>query len=151
MDEQMLKKLQNLLDKVAIEDKIKLYAQNLDTKNFENMHVVFMPGAHIDYTVAGGAKCSFEEMFAFWPQGLNAFRSQHLMGNVQVQVSEDRSTAVSTHILFNPMTRKTRKGEDYTFFCGLHYDCKWVRTEADDWKITEMIERDLCYMYHRPL
>ena len=44
MDELMLKKLQNLLDKVAIEDKIKLYAQNLDTKNFENMRAIFMPG-----------------------------------------------------------------------------------------------------------
>ena len=125
MDELMMKKLQNLLDKVAIEDKIKLYAQNLDTKNFENMRAIFMPGAHIDYTVAGGAKCCFE-------------------------VSDDRSTAESTHILFNPMTRQTRKGE-YTFFCGLHYDCKWARTEDDDWKITEMIERDLCYMYHRPI
>ena len=62
MDELMVKKLQNLLDKVAIEDKIKLYAQNLDTKNFENMRAVFMPGAHIDYTVAGGACCCFEEM-----------------------------------------------------------------------------------------
>lgn len=150
MDELMLKKLQNLLDKVAIEDKIKLYAQNLDTKNFENMHAVFAPGAHIDYTVAGGACCSFEEMFDFWPKGLGAFLSQHLMGNVQVTVSDDRATAASTHILFNPMTRKTKKG-DYTFFCGLHYDCKWVRCGEDDWKITEMVERDLCYMYHRPL
>ncbi len=150
MDEIMVKKLQNLLDKVAIEDKIKLYAQNLDTKNFDNMQAVFMPGAHIDYTVAGGAVGPFEEVRKYWPQGLGQFRSQHLMGNVQVQVSTDRSTAVSTHILFNPMTRTTKKG-DYTFFCGLHYDCKWVRTEDDDWKITEMIERDLCYMYHRPL
>ncbi|MBQ5672063.1 MAG: nuclear transport factor 2 family protein [Oscillospiraceae bacterium] len=48
MDELMLKKLQNLLDKVAIEDKIKLYAQNLDTKNWDNMKNVFMSGAHID-------------------------------------------------------------------------------------------------------
>ena len=150
MDELMMKKLQNLLDKVAIEDKIKLYAQNLDTKNFENMRAIFMPGAHIDYTVAGGAKCCFEEMLSYWPVGLNGFNSQHLMGNVQVKVSDDRSTAESTHILFNPMTRQTRKGE-YTFFCGLHYDCKWQRTEDDDWKITEMIERDLCYMYHRPI
>ena len=55
MDELMKKKLQHLLDKVAIEDKIKLYAQNLDTKNFENMRAIFMPGAHLDYTVAGGA------------------------------------------------------------------------------------------------
>ena len=39
MDELMMKKLQNLLDKVAIEDKIKLYARNLDTKNFENIQV----------------------------------------------------------------------------------------------------------------
>lgn len=150
MDENMMRKLQNLLDKVAIEDKIKRYAQLLDTKGFDKMDEIFMPGAHIDYAAAGGAVGPFEEIREYWPQGLGNFRSQHLMGNVQVEVSADRATATSTHILFNPMTRNTRKGE-YTFFCGLHYDCKWVRVSEDEWKVTEMIERDLCYMYHRPI
>lgn len=150
MENAMMKQLQNLLDKVAIEDKIKLYAQYLDYKRFDEMGDVFMPDAHIDYTVTGGAAGSFEEIRQFWPQGLGKFHSHHLMCNVQVDVAEDRSTARSSHILFNPMTRDTRKGE-YTFFCGLRYDCKWVRLEGDDWKITEMLEHDLAYMYHRPL
>ena len=42
------------------------------------------------------------------------------------------------------------KGKDYTFFCGLFYDCEWIMTEQGVWKVTKMVERD-SYMFRPPV
>ena len=146
---EMTQRLQDLLDRVAIEDQIKHYASLIDTKQFHRLEEVLMPGAWIDYTASGGEKGTLEEMRTFLSRSMAPFRSQHLMTNVEVTFSPDRNTATSTHLLFNPMTMD-RGGRDYTFFCGLWYDCQWVRVEPEVWKATSMIQRD-GYTYHRPL
>ena len=141
----MEKQLQYLLDRLALEDQIKLYAHLLDTKQFDRMFEVFMPGAQVDYSVTGGAKGQIEEIKEYLKEGLGPFRSQHLATNIMADIASDRKSAKTTHILFNPMTMDL-KGKDYTFFCGLFYDCDWVITEEGTWKITKMMERD-CYFY----
>lgn len=147
--ENMEQKLQYLLDRLAIEDQIKHYAHLIDSKQFDRLYDVMAPGAWMDYSVCGGEKCSVEEMIGHVTKSMAQFRSQHLMTNVEVCIAPDRRTAQSTHILFNPMTMDM-DGRDYTFFCGLHYDCDWILTEDEIWKITKVIQRD-CYTYHRPL
>ena len=146
---ELTQQLQQLLDRVAIEDQIKHYAALIDGKQFDRLEEVLLPGAWIDYTASGGEKGTLEEMRGFLSRSMAPFRSQHLMTNVEVTVAPDRKTASSTHLLFNPMTMDQR-GRDYTFFCGLRYDCEWVRTEEDVWKAARMVQTD-GYAYHRPL
>jgi len=133
--------LQNLLDRDAIERQIKRYAHIIDYKEFDQMYDVLVPGAWIDYTATGGEKGTVEEMKVYLGKSMAMFRSQHLMTNVEVDIAPDRQSAKSTHLLFNPMTMK-KKGHDYTFFCGVRYDCDWVMAEEGIWKITRMIQWD---------
>lgn len=139
MDENMLEQLQTLLDKKAIEDQILHYAHLVDGKQFEDFYDVMVPGAWIDYTASGGIKGSVEDMKQYLSKSMAMFRSQHLMTNIETTIAPDRKTAKSTHILFNPMTM-TLKGQDHTFFCGLWYDCDWVRCEDGVWRIEKMIQ-----------
>lgn len=141
----MDKQLQYLLDRLALEDQIKLYAHFLDTKQFDRMFEVFMPGAWLDYTVTGGEKGVIEDIKEYLKGSLAQFRSQHLATNIMADIAPDRKSAKTTHILFNPMTMDL-KGKDYTFFCGLFYDCDWVMSEDGTWKIIKLVERD-CYFY----
>lgn len=141
----MDKQLQYLLDRLALEDQIKLYAHFLDTKQFDRLYEVFVPGAKVDYGVTGGAKGVVEETREYLKVSMAQFRSQHLATNIMADIAPDRKSAKTTHILFNPMTMDL-KGKDYTFFCGLFYDCDWVMTEEGTWKITSLLERD-CYFY----
>ena len=145
----MEEQLQYLLDRLALEDQIKLYAHFLDTKQFDRMFEVFAPGAWVDYTTTGGAKGPVEETKEYLKVGLALFRSQHLATNIMAEIAEDRKTAKTTHLLFNPMTMDL-KGKDYTFFCGLFYDCEWIMTEQGVWKVTKMVERD-SYMFRPPV
>lgn len=137
----MKQQLQDLLDRDAIERQIKRYAHIIDHKEFDKLYDVMVPGAWIDYTATGGEKGTVEEMEKSLEQSMAIFRSQHLMTNVEVDIAEDRKSAKSTHLLFNPMTMKKR-GRDYTFFCGVRYDCDWVPTEGGIWKISRMIQWD---------
>lgn len=145
----MEKKLQYLLDRLAIEDQIKHYAQLVDSKGFDRLQEVMMPGGIIDYRASGGERGTVEEIPDFLVRTMTDVRSQHLMTNVECEIAPDRNSARTTHLLFNPMTIDLH-GRDYTYFCGLRYDCDWVRTEADEWKMTSMVQRD-AYLYHRPL
>ena len=51
---ELTQQLQQLLDRVAIEDQIKHYAALIDGKQFDRLEEVLLPGAWIDNTASGG-------------------------------------------------------------------------------------------------
>lgn len=138
----MEKELQYLLDRRAIEDQIIRYAFLIDSKGFENLDEVMTADAFIDYSASGGSKAKgrLPEMKKYLKKSMAAFASQHLMTNISCEISPDRSSAASRHLLFNPLTIKMG-GEDYTMFQGLAYNCKWL-LQNGVWKISEMVQSD---------
>jgi 3-phenylpropionate/cinnamic acid dioxygenase small subunit len=126
--------LEELLDRVEIDDLLTRYANALDTKDFDLLDEVFTPDAHLDYTSAGGIAGDFPTVKAWLAEVLPHFpQYQHLIGNRKITVDGDRATLVS--VLFNPMVMKN--GD--TFFCGAEYRDDLVRT-ADGWRIANRYE-----------
>lgn len=145
----MDKQIQYLLDRLAIEDQVKKYARIVDRKEFDRLGEVFTEDAWVDYTASGGKAGNFEQTREFLGQSMQMFSStQHLMGNVIVDIAEDGKTAVGEVMLFNPLTMPTPNGP-YTFFCGVWYHDEWVKTDDGVWKMKRRVQEN-SYAYHRP-
>lgn len=145
----MEKEVQYLLDRLAIEDQVKKYAVIVDRKQFDRLGEVFTEDAWVDYTASGGQAGNFEETKAFLIQSMQMFSStQHMMGNVVIDIAEDGKTAKGEVMLFNPLTMPT-EGGPYTFFCGVWYHDDWVKTEEGVWKMRKRVQEN-SYAYHRP-
>ena len=127
--------LDELLDRLEIDDLLTRYATAIDDKTFDLLATVFTPDAHIDYTSAGGVAGDYPTVQAWLAEVLPHFPAyQHLVGNRRVTLAGDAATAVSA--FFNPMVM----GDGGTFFCGGEYHDKLVRT-ADGWRIAERVEK----------
>ncbi len=143
----MEEKLRQLLERVAIEDQIKLYAHLIDTKQFDRLDEVAYPDAWLDYTASGGEACSAEEMKDCMRKSMAPFMSEHLMTNVRVDLDADGVHAKSDNLLLNPMVIEC-KGDKKIFFVGLHYDIDWEKDEAGVWKIRKSVQKD-SYTYYK--
>ena len=132
------KTLQYLLDRLEIEDKVKLYAELIDRKRFDELEQVFTPDAYIDYTASGGIAGPLGEIREYLRRSMGPLRSQHLMSNVQCSISDDGLSAAPTVMLFNPLILDTKKGRQ-TFFMGLWYHDEWVKT-GDGWRMSRRVQ-----------
>ena len=143
----MEKNLQYLLDRLAIEDQVKRYATLVDRKLIDQLNEVFTDDAWIDYTASGGAAGNLEETKAYLKAvfGPTFTSTQHMMGNVVVDIAEDGKSAVGEVMLFNPLSIG-----DYTFFCGVWYHDEWIKTDEGIWKMRRRVQEN-SYAYHRPL
>ena len=127
-----------LLDRLAIEDQIRLYAELIDRKRFDELELVFTPDAWIDYTASGGMAGSLPEIREYLRRSMGPLRTQHMMGNVRCEIDGSGESAETTVMLFNPLGCDTRRGP-YTFFVGLWYHDRWVRTK-DGWRMTRRVQ-----------
>ena len=123
--------LQDLLDRAEIGDLLARYSTALDNRDWALLGSVFVPDALCDYGALGN------------PHGLDEITSlirgtigdldatQHLVGNVVVEVRGDEATAdcylISQHI------RRDTPGGDHYFLGGRYHD-RVVRTPAG-WRI----------------
>jgi 3-phenylpropionate/cinnamic acid dioxygenase small subunit len=131
-------KLQELADRLEIDDLLTRYATAVDNKDWDLFRTCFTPDAFIDYTAAGGIKGKLPEIAAWLAEVLPAFpMTQHIVANRDVVVDGD--TATSRSCFFNPMGLAAGKEEMQLFFDGGYYNDKLVRT-ADGWRIAERIE-----------
>lgn len=129
--------LQQIADRLEIEDVLTRYATAIDTKNWQLLERCFTPDAVVDYTSVGGVRGSFPEIKEWLSSVLPHFpMTQHLVTNKTVAVDGD--TAISRCALFNPMGMPDGKGGFELFFDGAYYDDKLVRT-SDGWRIRERI------------
>ena len=130
--------LQDLADRLEIDDLLTRYATAVDTKDWDLFAACFTPDAYIDYTSAGGIKGTLSEVQRWLAQVLVAFpMTQHLVTNRAVVI--DGNSATSRSGVFNPMGLPGDAGGLVLFFEGGYYNDKLVRTAAG-WRIAERVE-----------
>ena len=130
--------LQVMSDRLEIQDLFARYSFAIDERDWNALDSVFTPDARIDYTESGGAKGSVCEIKAWLPRALERFPAfQHMVATTKLTLQGDSAT--SRTILFNPMVHRDAEGAHHTFFIGLWYRDKLVRT-MEGWRIAERYE-----------
>jgi hypothetical protein len=131
--------LQEISDRLEIQQLMVDYSTAIDTKNFDGLDLVFTPDAYIDYRVFGGIDGRFPEIKAWLTETLKRFPIYyHMIGNVDIKITGD--TATSKITCFNPMVVAMPEGGTQVMYCGLWYHDKHVRT-AEGWRIAERVEQ----------
>ncbi len=138
---------QEMSDRLEIQDLFTRYCFAIDDRNWDALDDLFTPDAQIDYTATGGSAGPVAEIKQWLAQALGACgMSQHMVSLPNLSITGD--TATSRMILFNPMMMDDGKGGQSTFFCGVWYHDKLVRTAAG-WRIAERSQK-LAYMHATP-
>ena len=130
--------LQELSDRLEIDDLLTRYANALDDRDWERWAACFTADARIDYTAAGGIQGSLPEVRAWLEQVMPGFKmTQHLVTNKEIRLDGDTATCRSC--LFNPMGVADGDGMMVVLECGTYRD-RLVRTAAG-WRIAERVEQ----------
>lgn len=139
--------LQEISDRLEIQDLFARYSFAIDERDWDALDTIFTPDAQIDYTETGGAKGSLAQIKAWLPKALAQFPSfQHMVATTKLTLMGDEAT--SRTILFNPMVHRDETGGETTFFIGLWYRDRLLRT-ADGWRIAERHE-EMAYTHNVP-
>ena len=138
--------LQEISDRMEIQDLLYKYAEIIDQKNFDKLREIFTEDAFIDYSVYGGAAGGLEEIIKFLKEAMTVFpNTHHLNANIQIKISGDSGSGKV--MCFNP--QEMDLGEtSQTFMLGLWYIDKYKRTDAG-WRISERIE-EKCWKFNVP-
>lgn len=137
---------QNMSDRLEIQDLLTSYCDAIDSRNWNALDDIFTPDAIIDYTEAGGAKGTLEEIKLYLDKVLKPFSGmQHMLGLPMIKITGDEAS--SRTILFNPMVIE-KEGNPNVFFVGLWYRDKLVRT-SKGWRIQSRHE-ELSYFHNLP-
>lgn len=130
--------LQEMSDRLEIQDLFARYSFAIDERDWDALDTIFTSDARIDYSETGGGAGSLTEIKAWLPKALERFPMfQHLAATTKLTLAGDSAT--SRTILFNPMVFPAADGSPHTFFIGLWYRDRLVRT-ADGWRICERYE-----------
>ncbi len=130
--------LQQISDRLEIEQLIVDYANAIDRRDFDALDQVFTPDAYIDYRAMGGVDGKYPEIKAWLKPALDKFPAySHMVGNITTKIEGDAASART--LCFNPMTVDLGGGNSQVMFLGLWYADKLVRTK-DGWRMTERIE-----------
>ena len=140
--------LQELSDRMEIQDLLVRYSHAIDTRQWHLLDQVFTPDAHIDYTAMGGDKGNLSEIKAFLDKSFKMFSaSQHMITNSAVELDGDEATGRT--MCHNPMVFRAEDGGDgQVFYCGLWYLDRLVRT-PEGWRIRERVE-EKSYFFNTP-
>jgi hypothetical protein len=131
--------LEELSDRLQINDLLVRYTTAIDNKDFELLDTCFTPDAHVDYTSSGGAVGKYPEVRAWLEKALKPFTAMMpLLGNGTVELHGDRASA-KTYV-FNPMGLPNKEGGLDMFRVGAFYVDELVRTE-EGWRIAKRIEK----------
>lgn len=143
----MAKSLQELSDRLEIQDLQAAYSHAIDTRDFDALDRVFTADAWIDYTAFGGPAGDLASTKKFLAGALAMFGGfQHMVATSQVKLAGNRATAKT--ICWNPMVVRKPGGEEHVFFCGLWYHDEFLRT-LDGWRITKRSE-ERCFTHNMP-
>jgi 3-phenylpropionate/cinnamic acid dioxygenase small subunit len=134
--------LQQLQDKIEIQELLARYARGLDTKDWELWRSVFVPDAVLDYSSAGIPAGKRDEIGALFEQAFATIPwAQHIITNVEVDFDADGDRAKVRAYFFNPMQLP---GMDEQSACGGTYEHDMVRT-ADGWKSEKVVENNMWF------
>jgi hypothetical protein len=158
--------LQEISDRLEIQDLIHRYAQIIDAKDFDLLREeIFCEDAFIDYSAFGGSKGNLEETIAFLHKVMKIFpNTQHLNANIQISLGRsaigsaggteseaarsDPDQATGRIMCLNPQEMKLPGHDNHIFFCGLWYIDRYRRTELG-WRIAERIE-EKSFVFNAP-
>jgi hypothetical protein len=125
--------LQEISDRMEIQDLLYRYADVIDRKAFAELRDVFTADAHIDYSAFGGSVGSLEETIAFLDKVMPLFpHTQHLNSNLQIEVDGDAGRG--RVMCFNPQEIALPGGGTQVFMLGLWYVDVYRRTPGG-WRI----------------
>lgn len=127
----MADRLQELVDRADIGDLLARYCSALDSRDWAGLRSVFASDAVCDYGALGNPHGA-EEIASLIRSTIGDLdATQHLIGNVTVEVEDDTATAdcylISQHI------RAGAPGGDH-YLLGGRYSDRLVRT-AEGWRI----------------
>ena len=130
--------LQEISDRIEINDLLIRYTRAIDEKDWDLLDRVFTPDARLDYVSSGGIAGPFSKVKAWLSKALAPFpETLHLIGNSEVQLSGDAATARTA--VYNPMFFARADGGRHHFAVGAYYDDELVRT-AEGWRIARRVE-----------
>lgn len=139
--------LQELSDKLELQELSWTYSNAIDTQDFDILDDVFVPDAFIDYTAMGGPEGSYAEIKKFLQEALVNFPDYyHLNSNQQITLNGD--TATGRVMCFNPMGIPQPEGSPHVMMLGLFYKDEYVRT-VDGWRIARR-EEERSWSYNVP-
>ena len=139
--------LQQISDRLEIEQLSVDYANAIDSGNFDALDRVFTPDAYIDYRAMGGIDGRYPEIKAWLKPALGKFPSySHMVGNITATVTGD--TATGRTLCLNPMVVDLGEGKTQVMFLGLWYVDKFIRT-PEGWRMTERVEES-CFAHNVP-
>jgi ketosteroid isomerase-like protein len=140
--------LQEVSDRMEIQDLIHEYSAIIDQKRFDDLRQVFTEDAHIDYSDVGGPVGNRDEIIEFLHKVMVMFPNhQHLNANAQIRVDGD--TATGRVMCFNPQEISTPDGKTHIFMVGLWYLDEYRRTE-NGWRISKRSEQK-SYVFNPPM
>ena len=138
--------LQELSDRLAIQDLITAYSYAIDFRNFDELDELFTSDATLDFTATGGVSGQLAEIKTWLSSVLPMFKGhQHLVGTTKVVLAGDTATASS--ICHNPMYFE-KDGAEQLLYVGLWYHDTFVRT-PDGWRISKRVQQK-GYMHGLP-
>jgi 3-phenylpropionate/cinnamic acid dioxygenase small subunit len=118
------------------------YARAVDTKDWELYRSVFTDDAHIDYSSAGFAAGTLDEVVAQLSAGFATIPwSMHYVTNVEVLSAVDDVVTVRA-MFYNPMQLP---GMPEMSSCGGYYHHEVVRT-PDGWRSRRLVEENVWFV-----
>lgn len=140
--------IQEISDRMEIQDLCYRYAQIIDSKTFDDLRSeIFTEDAFIDYSVYGGSKGDLESTITFLKESLGIFPNTHHL-NANLQINVDGDTGAGRIMCFNPQELDMGDNGKHTFMLGLWYVDKYRRTDAG-WRICERVE-EKCWHFNLP-
>ena len=123
-----------IADRLAIDDLLDAYASALDTKDWDLLRTLFVPGAVVDYTEEGGVRGTVEEAIAWFQMAMAPFTaSQHFVTNRRVAVNGDAATVHA--YIFSPLGVPTGDNVLTLVFAGGFYEDELRRT-PEGWRFS---------------
>lgn len=133
--------LQQLSDRVEIQDLLVRYTRAIDGKDWNLLDTCFTPDAHLDYKSSGGVAGHYPEVRAWLAKALALFPvTVHAISNSHIELDGDRARGRT--LVNNPMAMDRGKGTQYAFTVYAAYVDDFVRTR-DGWRIARRFEETL--------
>jgi hypothetical protein len=134
-EDDMTYSLEELADRMAIQDAIALYVHAFDEFDFDALDAVFTPETVFDFSRLNGGTRDWPTMKAYLKMHHRLPRDQHIYGNISIEFNADRSEAKSKSKVFNPQALLDERQELHKYALhGVYHDL-W-RKAPDGWRIT---------------
>jgi len=131
--------VQEISDRLEIQELIARYSYALDSRNFDALDELFTPDAVLDYTATGAIRGSLAEMKEFVANAFTMFEgTQHLTTQTLLTFDGDGNTAHGKSACHNPMVFGGEL-KPKMMIVGLWYSDTFVRT-PDGWRFKERVE-----------